>query len=84
MSKFRDPAEAVLAMVKAHASESDSVELTSRLGDDLEIDSLDLVEIELELEDEYDGVRFDDAVVYNMTVQAVIDMVKAKIAAAKL
>jgi acyl carrier protein len=56
--------EEVLELVRAHLSEelgidASTVEQSSRFKEDLEADSLDLVELVVELEDRY-GIRITD------------------------
>ncbi len=72
----------VFTLVRAHLSEelgikASGIEETSRFRDDLDADSLDLVELVMELEDQY-GIRItDDEAERIETVGQAIDFVLA-------
>jgi acyl carrier protein len=74
--------EEVLALVRAHLSEelgidASAIEEETRFKEDLEADSLDLVELVVELEDRY-GIRITDEEAERIkTVGQAIDFVLA-------
>jgi acyl carrier protein len=74
--------EEVLALVRAHLSEelgidASAIEEETRFKEDLEADSLDLVELVVELEDRY-GIRITDEEAERIkTVGQAIDFVMA-------
>ena len=57
----------------------DQVSLNSRFRDDLEADSLDLVELIMAFEDEFDGEISDEVAVKMITVGDVVTYIKKQI-----
>lgn len=69
----------IVSIISAHAGVDEGVKLTSRLDSDLGLDSLDIMEVVIELEDEFDielGVLAEDELCEaSATVQTAIDIV---------
>ena len=71
--RFRKCAVEVLSVVE------DAVVLDAKFGDDLDADSLDLVELVMALEEEFDIVVPEDELEGVETVQQAYDLVAAKV-----
>lgn len=77
MITIEEQVKKVLARVLHVDVSVDFLKNEHRLEEDLDVDSLDAVEIMMDLEDEFD-VRIPDTIALKVeTVQEIIDMIKA-------
>ena len=65
--------------VEVLAVDADKVKVDAKFGDDLDADSLDLVELVMRLEEEFD-ISVDESELEGIeTVQGALDLVKSKL-----
>jgi acyl carrier protein len=66
------------ALVESLNIDEGKIELTSSLKDDLEIDSLDAVELSLDLETEFDIEISDEELAALVTVEDIVKLIESK------